>query len=980
MGGGGSKQTPTGVVPGGERSGGGSAGGDDGGGADAYSGGVRQNAASTLEEFEMDDEVAQQTADLLFDLLPYYGTGNAEADQIFLATLQANDILAHSRDAHGNTLLMIACQASKQDIINLMIEKEVDVNAQNYMGVTALHIVCYDATSESYSMCERLIQAGAGIDAADAEGCTPLHYAASGGHASLVALLLMYGAEAGRQDAMGYTAQDYAVQSNHMEVVQLLFHTGSEDMSGQEKANDGTSTGTAGEAKATAGEDELAKASEELWQEYIDPASGCPYYYNMLTGETTWERPASFKPATVVSAIASAAAEAKKKKIDEKIQDARADGELGAAFLLERWRRVAWREGMRRVVANQKKAQRKFALAQAKARAYLLQQGGEASDAAVKQMNISKKEAAELKEKLASNNAANSVGSQEMEELKRQLAEKDKALGGMSKQMELMGASQMQDLKDQFESEKARALEEMEARHAAKLNELGGAVQAKDGEMASMRMKLEAAEAGAASQKKELSLQAQQAAIAAERKVAAQIAEMKAQLAAKDKALSSVTNEVTALRKDAAANTDAQARLKDLAQQKDALEKEKQVMALELSNLKDENKRLRRDYLKEQNLRRKYHNEVEDLKGAIRVFSRCRPISSSETERGNVSVAAFPDEFSICLTSDDKKKTFEFDKSFSPESTQEDVFADTKRLVQSAVDGYNVCIFAYGQTGSGKTYTMMGPPDSMGLTPRVCKEIFRLARRDKSKLKFNVKFYMCELYKDDLVDLLSTVSAEEAVSSGSKLTIKKDTRGVVRVDGATERTCASADDLMCAIEDGSNKRQTASTLMNSESSRSHLVMGIILEVTNLTTNVTTVGKLSLVDLAGSERVGKTGAEGERFEEAKAINKSLSALGDVIGALTSGQKHIPYRNHKLTMLLSDSLGGNAKTLMFVNVSPVDYNFAETSNSLSFASRVKKVVNNSSKSIETKEIKQLKKQLMMLKVQLGMGGDKKKKKKG
>jgi hypothetical protein len=275
---------------------------------------------------------------------------------------------------------------------------------------------------------------------------------------------------------------------------------------------------------------------------------------------------------------------------------------------------------------------------------------------------------------------------------------------------------------------------------------------------------------------------------------------------------------------------------------------------------------------------------------------------------------------------------------------------------------------------------MMGPPDSMGLTPRVCKEIFRLARRDKSKLKFTVKFYMCELYKDDLVDLLTSASAEDAVSSGAKLMIKKDTRGVVRVEGATERTCASADDLMCAIEDGSNKRQTASTLMNSESSRSHLVMGILLEVTNLTTNVTTVGKLSLVDLAGSERVGKTGAEGDRFEEAKAINKSLSALGDVIGALTSGQKHIPYRNHKLTMLLSDSLGGNAKTLMFVNVSPVDYNFAETTNSLAFASRVKKVVNNSSKSVETKEIKQLKKQLMMLKVQLGMGGDKKKKKKG
>ena len=396
MGGGSSKQTPDmGVVPRAGGDAGDGAGG--GGGGDGYSGGIRRTQSTNLSEFEMDDEVAQQTADLLFDLLPYYGTGNAEADQIFLATLQANDILAHSRDAHGNTLLMIACQAAKEDIINLMIEKEVDVNAQNYMGVTALHIVCYDATSKSYSMCERLIQAGAGIDAADAEGCTPLHYAASGGHASLVALLLMYGAEAGRQDAMGYTAQDYAVQSNHMEVVQLLFHT-------QDEEGSGGDTGVSEEIQKS--EADLAKASEELWQEYIDPASGCPYYYNMLTGETTWERPAAFKPATVVSAIANAAADAKKKKVDEAIADSRSDGELGAAFLLERWRRVAWREGMRRVVENQKKQQRKFALAQAKARSYLLQKGGEASEVAIKQMKLSDEEATELKATLAKNNGA----------------------------------------------------------------------------------------------------------------------------------------------------------------------------------------------------------------------------------------------------------------------------------------------------------------------------------------------------------------------------------------------------------------------------------------------------------------------------------------------------------------------------------------------------------------------------------------------
>ena len=142
-------------------------------------------------------------------------------------------------------------------------------------------------------------------------------------------------------------------------------------------------------------------------------------------------------------------------------------------------------------------------------------------------------------------------------------------------------------------------------------------------------------------------------------------------------------------------------------------------------------------------------------------------------------------------------------------------------------------------------------------------------------------------------------------------------------------------------------------------------MSIVIECTDLNTKVTNVGKISLVDLAGSERVGKTGATADRLKEAQAINKSLSALGDVISSLTTNEKHIPYRNHKLTMLLSDSLGGNAKTLMFVNASPADYNTAETNNALKFATRVKKVVNQSSKTVETKQIKLLKEQLRQAK---------------
>ena len=141
-------------------------------------------------------------------------------------------------------------------------------------------------------------------------------------------------------------------------------------------------------------------------------------------------------------------------------------------------------------------------------------------------------------------------------------------------------------------------------------------------------------------------------------------------------------------------------------------------------------------------------------------------------------------------------------------------------------------------------------------------------------------------------------------------------------------------------------------------------MTIRLNSTNKITNVETVGKLTLVDLAGSERQSKTGSSGETLKEAQSINSSLSALGNVISAITAKSKHVPYRDSQLTQLLSDSLGGNAKTLMFVNVSPADYNVSETCSSLQFASRVKKVTNKSTKQIENKQIKMLKAKLRQL----------------
>ena len=182
---------------------------------------------------------------------------------------------------------------------------------------------------------------------------------------------------------------------------------------------------------------------------------------------------------------------------------------------------------------------------------------------------------------------------------------------------------------------------------------------------------------------------------------------------------------------------------------------------------------------------------------------------------------------------------------------------------------------------------------------------------------------------------------------------------MVFVKGIQIAEANSAEELMELFNTGNNARHVGATKMNAESSRSHLIFSIIIENHDHTTGKTNVGKLPLVDLAGSERVGKTGATKERLKEAQSINTSLSALGDVISALSTGAKFIPYRNNKLTMLLADGLGGNAKTLMFVNLSPADYNADETQTALVYASRVKMITNTAKKESDSEIVAHLKK---------------------
>ncbi|KAL0462662.1 UNVERIFIED_CONTAM: Kinesin-like protein KIN-14E [Sesamum latifolium] len=312
-------------------------------------------------------------------------------------------------------------------------------------------------------------------------------------------------------------------------------------------------------------------------------------------------------------------------------------------------------------------------------------------------------------------------------------------------------------------------------------------------------------------------------------------------------------------------------------------------------------------YKEEQVMRKRYFNMIEDMKGKIRVYCRLRPLSEKELSEKERNALASVDEFTVEHTwRDDKVKQHMYDRVFDGHATQEDVFEDTKYLVQSAVDGYNVCIFAYGQTGSGKTFTIYGSEGNPGLTPRAISELFRIIKRDDKKFSFTLKAYMVELYQDTLIDLLLPKNAKRL-----KLDIKKDSKGMVVVENVTLLSISSYDELQSVMERGSEQRHTTGTLMNEQSSRSHLILSIVIESTNLQTQSVARGKLSFVDLAGSERVKKSGSSGSQLKEAQSINKSLSALGDVIGALSSGNQHIPYRNHKLTMLMSDSLAEVAR---------------------------------------------------------------------
>lgn len=314
--------------------------------------------------------------------------------------------------------------------------------------------------------------------------------------------------------------------------------------------------------------------------------------------------------------------------------------------------------------------------------------------------------------------------------------------------------------------------------------------------------------------------------------------------------------------------------------------------------------------LKEEFIRRKLHNQIQELKGNIRVFCRVRPKLQSDAYptaeiqypdkemEGQQILLSGPSSDSTLTSSAPKLYQFNFDRVFSPDSTNDQVFDEISQLVQSALDGYNVCIFAYGQTGSGKTYTMSSPKN--GMISRAISQIFQTADALKDKgWKYELEGQFLEIYNENLNDLLGKPDQMDK----SKLDIRHDdTKMKTTVTNLTTVTLDSPEKVEFVLKRAWDNRSVAATKVNERSSRSHSVFILKLMGENTVTGDKSEGVLNLIDLAGSERLSQSQAAGERLKETQAINKSLSSLGDVIQALGGSKDHVPYRNSKVSLFL------------------------------------------------------------------------------
>ena len=297
--------------------------------------------------------------------------------------------------------------------------------------------------------------------------------------------------------------------------------------------------------------------------------------------------------------------------------------------------------------------------------------------------------------------------------------------------------------------------------------------------------------------------------------------------------------------------------------------------------------------------RRRLHNQLVEMRGNVRVFCRIRPCDGAST------IESFDDETLVLVNEERVRRQFKLDHVFGPDTSNNDVFRELSQLIISSMDGYNISILAYGATNSGKTYTMEGIYERVGI------EIFD-ARNTRHSWQYKFSVCVCEVYMEGVVDLLDLRNLNVDVRINPKT-------GMFYVPGLKRVEIDSPKRLAEIVASAKNVRSVSSTNCNEQSSRSHLITCIGIDI--VTPNGRHIeSRIHLVDLAGSERLNKSGASGHVAKEGVAINKSLSALGDVMNARANKSEHVPYRNSTLTSVLQESLGGESKTLVIVQLSP------------------------------------------------------------
>ncbi|CAI5476297.1 unnamed protein product [Closterium sp. Yama58-4] len=328
----------------------------------------------------------------------------------------------------------------------------------------------------------------------------------------------------------------------------------------------------------------------------------------------------------------------------------------------------------------------------------------------------------------------------------------------------------------------------------------------------------------------------------------------------------------------------------------------------------------------------------------VTVCVRFRPQNKIELHEGGlICVEKNCDQSFYLKDEKDEKTLFTFDRTFYQDSTQQEVFSYVALpVVQDSLSAINGTVLAYGQTGAGKTHTMEGPnmliddPESSGILPRVAKEIFVRINASDTPSEYKVALSVVEIYMERIRDLYDV--------SKDNLVVKEDQTRGISIAGVTEIYVEGEKEMLQLLEAAIKNRAVGATNMNQGSSRSHCMFLLTIQRTSADGSSSQVGKIYLVDLAGSEKVDKTGAEGRLLDEAKMINKSLSALGNVINALTSDKaSHIPYRDSKLTRILQESLGGNSRTTLLCCCSPSTYNYTESVSTVRFGLRAKQIKN-------------------------------------